>query len=180
MKTKKSEIHGFTSRIDACCGRNEYRAALERIHFRNGFAYATNAHVLVKIPLSRYGFCNEAIEYLNGHSISRKQFTLIYNKNITILPGEICLPDFFTIKLKPADEQESRLVTNIEAVIPNEFNPVAEIGINVKLMMQAYLALGCKYSAKIKFVAANKVMLLKCNEGDAPGIAVIMPTMINE
>jgi len=180
MKKEKAEIHGFTTKLDACCGKDEYRAALERIHFHNGYAYATNAHALVRVPLTRYGFDKEMVGYLNGYSIHRKQFALIYNKDIIITPGEIYLPDFFTIKLKPADEQESRLIGQMDGIIPTEFKPVDQIAINPKLLMQAYLALGCKYSAKIKFVATNKEMLLECNEQDAPGIAVIMPAMINE
>ncbi len=70
-------------RMDYACVKNDkLRPEMQCIHFENGFAYATNNHILVKNRLQECSTLEEeAIEALSGKSIHKDSFvkTLSYD-----------------------------------------------------------------------------------------------------
>lgn len=79
-KTKNTEPRAFNFNLHLACGTDELRPCMQYIHFIDSFAYATDAHVMVKVPLGK--FINEdclkcKLSELNGKSIHSKAFQII-------------------------------------------------------------------------------------------------------
>lgn len=76
MKTR----HNFNKdlRMDLACSRNDYfRPVFSYIHFKDGYAYACDTHILVKNKLSECStFTDEEIEKLDGKFIGSKASSL--------------------------------------------------------------------------------------------------------
>lgn len=66
----------FKSDLSKVCGKDELRPALSIVHFSNGYAYATNAHALVRQSLAWMEFTPEDIAILNGKSLTVSGFKL--------------------------------------------------------------------------------------------------------
>ncbi len=62
MVTKKN----FRTKISLVCSTDSLRPSLTHVYFDNGFAVATDAHILIKSPLKEHGFEREEIELLQG------------------------------------------------------------------------------------------------------------------
>lgn len=77
MKTR----HNFNRclRMDLACSRNDYfRPVFSYIHFKDGYAYASDTHILVKNNLSECStFTDEEIEKLDGKFIGSKAYKSI-------------------------------------------------------------------------------------------------------
>jgi len=192
MKTKKPLTKAFTTRLDACTGTDELRPVMSRIHFHEDNILVTNGHILIKIPLSRFGFTPEDIAMLNGHSLHHSQFPLVYKKELTVEPGALIIRSVefettLTIKLRPTDKDDLHLVNYFPQVIPTkeQFSNINQIGINPNLLSDLYKALGCKYSVKLHFSAENRSIFVESNDykkedKETWGVGVIMPVMIND
>lgn len=78
MKTR----HNFNKdlRMDLACSRNDYfRPVFSYIHFKDGYAYACDTHILVKNKLSECStFTDE-----NGNEKENKYYNLVCAKDIT-------------------------------------------------------------------------------------------------
>ncbi len=62
-------------KLSSVCAADDLRPFMNYIHFKDGYAYASNSHVLVRIKLA--DMCNfeeEEIALLNGKAIFRKRF----------------------------------------------------------------------------------------------------------
>jgi hypothetical protein len=73
MKT----IHNFNSnvRLDKICSTDDLRPVFERIYFKDGFAYATDTHVIVKVNVKRISsFSDEEIGLLDGKLLHKNAY----------------------------------------------------------------------------------------------------------
>lgn len=65
----------LNSNIHNCCDTDDLRPNMHHVYFKDGFAYATNAHVLMKESLSVvHGFDEDQIKLLDDKYIHRNSF----------------------------------------------------------------------------------------------------------
>lgn len=95
MATKKNEWLGFYQqyKLHQACANDGMRPAMEHIQFKNGYAYASDAHIAIKASLTAISALSpEDIEKLNGHFIHSSQWPLLLKySNIEIGEGVINL-----------------------------------------------------------------------------------------
>ena len=74
-------------RMDLACNNDFFRPIFNYVYFKDGYAYASDSHILVKNKLKECSsFAEEEIERLNGKFISSKAYKAIlafYTVNIT-------------------------------------------------------------------------------------------------
>lgn len=172
----KTNLHLLTSDDDL-------RPVMSLIHFEDDFAYATNAHVLIKQHTSHHTIINP--ENLNGKAIHRRVFQLVKQKFDVVTATEEglqCADEcgnkaFFEY----ADPEQKNFVNNMEAVIPKtESVEVKEIGMNLHLLNllrkgMVLSDMGCKF----RFFGKNRAILIEsCGIKDQVGL--IMPVMITD
>lgn len=118
----------FISNLHLACGKDMLRPALQCVHFKNGYAYASNAYVLIKQPLSLSNI--QESENLEGKAIHSSIF-----KEIRKMKHVTCTPDGFECRTKDNQKVfyqylETNTPPDFEAVIPKDKpGGVAEIGI---------------------------------------------------
>lgn len=65
-------------RMDLACNNDFFRPILNYVYFKDGYAYASDSHILVKNKLQECSsFAEEEIERLNGKFISSKAYKAI-------------------------------------------------------------------------------------------------------
>lgn len=67
----------FTTHIHlACVKANDLRPAFEYVYFINGYAYASDANVLIKSSMKEY-FDIEGLDLLDGHALHAEVYKLV-------------------------------------------------------------------------------------------------------
>ena len=89
MKTKSFDRHNFNPdyKLHLCCAQFDYlRPAFHFIHFMNGYAYATDAHIAIKAKIADISnFTEDEIAMLNNKSVHFRVFRqIIQRRNIEI------------------------------------------------------------------------------------------------
>lgn len=80
MKKERFNFNKDFKLYEACSEEDRYRPAMEMVHFMNDAAYASNSHILVKVPLDAciVGLDIEDAKKLNGFSVQWKVLKKIY------------------------------------------------------------------------------------------------------
>lgn len=95
MEKKKNEWLGFYKqyKLHQVCANDGFRPAMEHIQFKNGYAYASDAHMAIKAALSSISaLSQEDIDKLNGYYIHLSQWPLLLKySNIEVGEGVITL-----------------------------------------------------------------------------------------
>ena len=180
--------HNFNKnvRIDRICDDTLYRPAQSLIYFKDGYAYATDAHILVKVKLTEISsFQEDQLSMLDDKAIHKS----VYAKLLIFDRIEIT-PEGFKARVPEAESfitfgfsgLQQRMVDDIERVILNARNDkqteIATFGINPSLLKRLDCLFTETYGVQLIVKAANKPILVKWSGHDAIGL--IMPTMINE
>ena len=181
----------FLSKPHLACSNDDLRPAFGYIQFKDGFLFATDAHIAIKQDLKVHGFEDEEIEFLNNTYLHKNAFAEIlrYNEVYVRENGFFCKKDNFSafiefIKL----EDFPHTYPKIEAVIldPADKNRIAidEIGMNIKLLTKLEQCLVNGYSGlghKFQFFAKSKAILVIPMDKDYPGqTGLIMPVMLHD
>lgn len=170
----------FVSNLHLACGNDELRPVMQCVHFKNGYAYASNAHVLIKQPLSLSNI--QEPENLEGKAILSSIF-----KEIRKMKHVVCTPDGFECKTKDNQNvfyqySETNTPPDFEAVIPKDkLGGVAEIGIKpafVTLLGKAMA--GGTYGLKAVFRGERRAIVFEPLQHEYNGeIGLIMPMILN-
>lgn len=84
----KVEKRTFTTHIHLACAKaNDICPAFEYIHFINGYAYASDDHILIKSSMKEY-FNIEGVELLNGHALHAEIYKLVMGFKIAEATAE--------------------------------------------------------------------------------------------
>lgn len=180
-------------KIWEACADDQFRPTLNYIHFKGMYAYASDAHILVKIPIRELlgleeGVEDFIIEALDGRCIFGKTW-----KNLAAQKGkmEFCLPmemdDAPFIRVHEDDGQEiifpfaqkgMYTPVNYEGVLKRNTasEAVTMIGLSGKLLHKLCQALGDN-DVKMDFCGANEAVLVFPNGYDVETNAygLIMP-----
>lgn len=127
------EKQNFTTELHKCCSsdKKETRLWAKAIHFNNGFAYASEGHVLIKSSLEYHSVINP--ENLEGKAMHKDNF-----KEIIKFDVAECLED--GISCKSVDGQVAFYeYFNMEGTKAPDFNKVIPSGSEFKSLFQVGL-----------------------------------------
>lgn len=201
MTKKKNEWLGFYKeyKLHKACANDDLRPAMHYICFKDGYAYATDAHIAVRARLSDIcALRDEDIAKLNGYLIHKNQYEMLL-KYSTIEIGEgviTCIdPESkarTTIQLvKLAESSEAEEVSegkaiyfpNVDAVINDDLSkePLQKVGFNYQLLGRIIAAMGITSGrVGLRFTSNGRQMVVL---GVEPGIdvrGIIMPILMDE
>lgn len=177
----------------ACAKNNELRPSMEHIFFKNGHAYASDAHILVKIPLEALfkvesWESEEQLEKLNGYSIHSNLFQKLTKYDtiwVDTVDDRTVLKVKFeeqTIAISLKDEGDVKPL-NFEAILPHvDAEPVTAIGINYKFLSNLTEAMGIDGNIELHFTKKNQKVFVETAglRADYPTMkGLIMPVLIN-
>jgi len=193
MGTKKNNWLGFFKefKLHKACANDEIRPAMQYVCFKNGYAYATDAHIAVRARLTDIcALGEEEISKLNGHLIHKSQYEqLLKYSTIEIGDGTITLIDpeskaRTTIQLfKLAESGEEVLegcirYPNVDAIInqDGEHSAADRVKFNYNLLGRLVAAMGMNGSrVGLRFTGKGRQLVVT---GVEPGLdvrGIIMP-----
>lgn len=197
MAKKKNEWLGFYKefKLHKACANDEIRPAMQYVCFKDGYAYATDAHIAVRARLSDISaLSDDDIAKLNGHLIHKSQYEqLLKYSSIEIGDGTITLIDpeskaRTTMQLfKLAESGEEVLegcirYPNVDAIINSDRSeePLQQVGFNIVLLNKIAAAMGLTSRMGLRFTTGGHQMVVL---GVEPGIdvrGIIMPILMND
>ena len=135
--------------IHECCGNDELRPQWMYIYFHNGFAFATDASILIAISLSDLYADERMINFLNGRKIHKDDFKLLYKPYYISLeePFKIRLSEErgTVIQLSEIDYEAHKgfsMILQVLEAFQAEFNskiiPIESIKLNLRFVEQLY------------------------------------------
>ena len=180
---------------DACLKPDGTRPPLEYVYFENGYAYATNAHILVRVPMCYVAtFNDDAIHHLEGHGIHGS----LLKRLVSLWPLRVETEEIIDKDGKEVEmvyiyaydgENEIRVtLTNPEQVQPpkmdemfvisGEREPVHKVGLSQKMLNRLTSALGTP-KIKMEFVSERTRIIVSPLEPEFAGAeGIIMPMMV--
>jgi hypothetical protein len=188
----KTTQHTIKHDLHLACGNDHLRPRFSYIEFHDGIAYATDAHVAIRVQLTEVFKCEpEAAELLTGYRIHANVWRMLKSKRVEIMDKGVLMlspsPKHAPSAVLKLDETEffngKSLKSSIDAIWPNASDRQAldEIGINTSCLSRASKACRFEYSqAKLTFFARNKTILVQSNDGGkTKSEAVVMPVLLN-
>lgn len=175
--------------FNACSIDDRFRNAMMMVHFINGYAYASDSHILVRVPLSS---CTSFIEgeeewkRLNGFSIHWRVLKTIYGYNnirverdddagtchiVTDIEGH-------AVSFKLQRTEDVHPLKFEEVLARNEaIEPVKRIGINPHLLLKLAEAINLKNVGLYFRGERNAIRIENKLDGS---VAIIMPRMLSD
>lgn len=169
----------------ACGKKSDDRPALEYVLFDNGYAYASNAHILAKVSLKTLAYLDDGdYEKLNGYCIHADALKLLaHYDNIQIEDdGEtlsiVCHIRENTITFG-LTRKESIIPPDYEAVLKaeGEHMPIEKIGIEKTFLNNLTDAIGLKRVKMDFYSESSKIIVTPINEDYLDVKGLIMPIM---
>ena len=178
-------------RVYDVCDQCGMRLALTYVHFNNGYAYASDGHILVRVPLSSLlpENSDEERDGLNGFSINWKTLRTIYNYDfikverdneadtcrIVIYQDDNMLNEI-SFKLRKTESIDG--LPDMEKVLAasNDAEPVSRIGISPERLAKLCKAIAIDKIVVLKFYGERKaIRVTNIRDGS---LAIIMPMII--
>lgn len=179
---KKNFISSF--KVFNCAAKNDMlRPAMNHVHFKNGYVYATDAHMLVRAKIRDIStFTDEEIALLEGKSIHANLLKKIYSHHFV----EIKEDGFHASDDKQGweivylfnDEKSAPTPPNFEYILSkSEHAELDKIGLNANLLSKLTSAIGCGNNTRLDFTGSStQIFVFEIgNVLDIKGI--IMPMM---
>jgi len=181
-KTKR-KMGTFKKDISIICSHDEMRDNLQYVLFKDGYLWATNAHVMIKQHLSLHDFTEEEIKIMDGKCIHGSAFKLMKKFDIieATEKGLLCKGDY-----KVLFEYGSE-----DIVFPVGFQKVMdfseskiqidEIGVNYDYINRIKkVSMSETKQFKMEFFGKNKNIKVTPNEiNEGLEVFLIMPCLIN-
>lgn len=179
MKTKN-----FKRKLSIACSNDDLRTSLQCVYFDEGYALATDAHIIVKQSLTEHDFTKEEIEILNGKFLHKDAFNKIYQYDQV----EVTKEGFECIS-KNNNIKALIYFTDIESKFP-KWKPlfdkggaikVDEIGLNGNLLKRVNdISLSRIKTYKFQFFGKNKGIKITPNDlTEYDECIILMPVMLN-
>lgn len=167
------------------CATDAMRPVMEHILFKDGYAYASDSHVLVRVPLEECTtFEEDQRALLDDCLIHKSMLKYIVGFDVVTVEkdenGVVCLEARAgenTITVKLGKNGDVLKYPNAEAILQsrNERTPINKIGFDPKFITSLMEALGTK---RLKFEFADeKSAVFVYPMGISSAIGVIMPIM---
>lgn len=166
----------FISNLHLACGKDDLRPAMQCIHFKNGFAYASDGYVVIKQPLHLSPVDN--MDILDGVSIHSESFKAIRRmRQVTATEdGFECISKDGSKVFFEYSKVES---PNFDAVLePKGAQMIGEIGINPGLIGVLKKAMAGGSGVKMTFQNQGAGIMIEPIGLEYEGeVAMVMPIM---
>ena len=170
----------------ACATNDEQRPCLEYVVFHNGYAYATDAHILAKVNLRTLtGLEPEETSKLNGFCIHKDAYKILVGHDIEEItddetPSIVCRikANTFSFQLYPNDKIQPPKYDEVLKA-EGEHHPIEKIGINGKTLNNLAESIGQERVKMDFFTESSKIIVtpIEADYLDVKGL--IMPVMID-
>lgn len=176
-------------------GEDKVRPVLEYVYFENGYAYASNAHILVRIPIVYITTLDDdSNNLLNGHGIHGPLMKYLADLWPLKVQKEIVVgedgkeTEYVSIIAWHGENEVKVTLTNPEQVKHPNFDPlfstsgeripVKKIGISQNLLNKLTAAIGTS-EIKMGFVDERRQIFISPITSELEGIeGIIMPIMV--
>lgn len=174
----------FTTKLHKCCSsdKDELRPFSKAIHFTNGFAYASEGHVLVKTSLEYQRVLNP--EKLNGKSIHKDNFKEILKFEIAECfdDGISCRNTDGQIAFYEYYDMSGNKIPDFDKVIPDtsKIKNINTIGIDPSYVDMLTSAMYSDSGVfRLRFTGSESAIIVDCI-GFPGQIGIIMPNVLSD
>lgn len=170
-------------RMDLACAKDEVRPIMNCVHFKDGHAYASDGHILVKnFLLECTSIPEEQIEKLDGKNLHRESYKELLKYDVIEISDE-------GIEATKNGEKSFFYFSNVDGVYPNSekvlqdalnASPVAmsQVGLNTDYLIKLNKALHGSNVCKYQFKGEGRPIILQGVE--SASIGIIMPYTFSE
>lgn len=186
----KENLMNFTKefKLWKACATDALRPAMEHILFKNGYAYASDAHVLVRVPLEECTtFEEEERALLDDCLIHKSMLKYIVGFDIVRVEkdedGSVCLKARAgenTVTVKLGKNGDVLKYPDAEALLQSkkERTPVQKMGFDQKLLASLTDALGTN-RLKFEFSDEKSAVFVRPVSEISNAIGIIMPIALD-
>lgn len=170
------------------CATDEFRPVMEYILLKNGYAYASDSHVLVRVPLEECTtFDEEQRALLDDCLIHKSMLKYIVGFDIVVVEkdedGAVCLKASAgenTVTVKLVKNGDVLKYPDAEKLLQskNDRTPIQKIGLSPKLIASLTDALGAD-ALKCEFDGENSAIFTRPVGESSNAIGIIMPLYTN-
>ena len=175
------EKQTFTTSLHSVCSTDEMRPIMMCVHFKNGFAYASDGYMLIKQSLEYHSIIGA--EHLEDKSIHKDNYEAIMKFEIAECDdngiackdtdGRVAYFEFFDRKGEEIPDHEKILAKS-------GITQVGFIGIRPKFLSKLAKAMHCPSGAfRLQFQGIDKAIIVDTPE-IPDQIGIIMPALIND
>lgn len=183
METQRRNFASNHKIYLACAKKDELRPNTEFVFFQDGYAYATNAHILVRSKISEISdFDSDEIELLNGKQIHNKLFAQLIQNNWVEIDdrGFVSSDDGNVVIYQLRDDIKPY---NWLAVLDGDVKKeaISRVGLSAKLLETLARAMGVSEGIELNFSTQNGRIIVHqkgCGTPDVTGL--IMPIITDE
>lgn len=171
------------------CADDDARPVMEYILLKNGYAYASDAHVLVRVPLDECTtFDEDQRALLDGCLIHKSMLKYIVGFDIVLVEktedGAVYLEARTgenTVKVQLGKNGDVLKYPDAEEILKRskDRTPIQKIGFNPKFIASLTAALGTNL-LKFEFASENSAVLVRPVSGYSSAVGIIMPIMTTE
>ena len=177
---------------------NALRPILEYVFFKDGFAYASNAHILARVPLELCTtFDEEQRAILNGFSIHSSLLKFIVGFDRVEVGKQIITQNgtdkvVATLTTQSGDNTITITLSDTLNITPPDFDavlfdkaerkPIRDIGLRTKYLADLTAAMGAE-NIKMGFTTASNKIYVEPTQDATEGfnvMGIIMPIMIEQ
>lgn len=178
-----AKLSFLQSKLENITGTDDLRPAMQCVYFKDGFVYATDAHVLIKQSLSDvHGFTDEEIKILDGKMVHRDVLKKLHSLENVKVTEEGIVADL-SVNAKATyhyfDTQgDSFRYPNAEAVIPQKFGDTTDKKIkfdprNLKKLSDGLV--GSNIRVEFSFTDGNPIVVTTGEFTPNQQIGILMP-----
>lgn len=171
----------FTTKLYEVCSSDELRPVMMCVHFKDGFAYASDGHMAIKQSLEYHTVIG--VDFLNGKSLHKDNYKAIMGFEIAECneDGVTCSDNDGRTAFYDYYNLNGASIPNFESVLkPIGQKSIEFIGINPEYLFKIGKALHVPSGAlRLQFQGVDRSILI-----DTPEIenqwAILMPAIIDD
>lgn len=181
IKMNIGKSNFLDAKLETICSNDDLRPAMQCVYFKDGYVYATDAHVAIKQHLSLHDIDEECAKILDGKLLHKSHLQIMKKCDwFEILPNGIkSKKGMMTITHEFYDDK----YPDIEKVIPKKANSSLNVlGLNAVLLkkVQDVMFQTEGQHLKLEFTKPNGAILLTTMIRPEHQVGLIMPIHVTK
>jgi len=181
-RSKKIKLKGFKTPIWKLCGSDELRPVLQNVCIKDGFVYATDAHVAIKQSLDKFhGLDEESIANLEGKQIHYSVLKELDKYNIVLFKSD-CIHAYTDEIIATFNYcKHEYMYPNVDSVIHIELKEkLGEVSFNPRNLVLLSQAMGSTSKTILSFTEVHKAIHVTVDDfTKEENLGILMPLMKN-
>ena len=180
---KKRKIYQLHTNVHKACSNDPLREWMTHVTFWDGYAYATDAHVLIKQSLTEIGFKEKDLPMLHGRMMSPGKMAALLKAEVVVVNEHGILDYDNGIQYNWSRQViEFHVSPPFLTILANASKDAADIegaiGFNPGVMKQAMSLFPSHGALRLQFYGRNRGVVItpECQDTDITVIA--MPAML--